>query len=438
MVASLDLSAEQPADPFRIATFNASLNRGAEGQLVTDLSTPDNAQARTVAEIVQRVAPDILLINEFDYDAGGTAAALFQQNYLGVGQNGARPLAYDHVFVAPSNTGLPSGFDLDNDGTVGGPNDALGFGLFPGQFGMALFSRYPILTDQVRTFQTFLWQDMPGALLPDDPATPAPNDWYSPEELDVLRLSSKSHWDIPILVDGEVVHVLAAHPTPPVFDGPEDRNGLRNHDEIRFFSDYVTPGQGGYIYDDQGRPGGLDAGARFVILGDMNADPFDGDSVDGAIRQLLDNPRIDDTMPPASAGGPEQAALQGGANATHQGNPAFDTADFADTTPGNLRVDYVLPSAQGLDPQGGGVFWPTSTDPHFGLVGTFDPNLPGGFPSSDHRLVWADLGLTPTDPDFGTIDGTRTATPTGGLQPDNALALVGVRVADLDADGILM
>jgi hypothetical protein len=98
----------------------------------------------------------------------------------------------------------------------------------------------------------------------------------------------------------------------------------------------VTPGAGGYIYDDAGRFGGLPEGARFVVLGDMNADPFDGDSVDSAIRQLLDNPAVDASLGPASAGGPEQARLQGGANTTHGGDPAFDTADFADTAPGNL------------------------------------------------------------------------------------------------------
>ena len=47
----------------KFATFNASLNRNTEGQLVTDLSTPDNVQAQNVAEIIQRVNPDILLIN---------------------------------------------------------------------------------------------------------------------------------------------------------------------------------------------------------------------------------------------------------------------------------------------------------------------------------------------------------------------------------------
>jgi 3-phytase len=374
----------------RFASFNASLNRNSAGQLITDLSTPNNSQAQNVAEIIQRTNPDVVLINEFDYYENGQAAELFRQNYLQVGQNGATPVDYPYFYVAPSNTGVPSGFDLDNNGTVGGPNDALGFGFFPGQFGMVLFSKYPIDFENVRTFQEFLWKDMPGALLPDDPTTPAPNDFYSPEELEILRLSSKSHWDVPINVNGEIVHVLASHPTPPVFDGPEDRNGTRNFDEIRFWKDYITPGQGDYIYDDNGSFGGLTPGARFVIMGDQNSDPLDGDSIPGAIQQLLDNPLVNTSTIPSSAGGTAAAQRQGGANTTHQSDPAFDTADFADTTPGNLRADYVLPS-NNLGINGAGVFWPTPDDPLFRLVGDFDPTIPGGFPSSDHRLVYVDV-----------------------------------------------
>ena len=186
--------------PVRFATFNASLNRRAAGELVADLSTPANAQAATVAEIIQRVRPDVLLINEFDYDADGLAARLFQENYLSVAHDRAEPIIYPHRYVAPSNTGIPSGHDLNNNGVVGGPDDAFGFGFFPGQFGMAVYSMHPILLDDVRTFQRFLWADMPGALLPDDPATATPADWYSAEELAVLRLSSKSHWDLPIRI----------------------------------------------------------------------------------------------------------------------------------------------------------------------------------------------------------------------------------------------
>ncbi|HEU4400107.1 MAG TPA: endonuclease/exonuclease/phosphatase family protein [Actinomycetota bacterium] len=369
----------------RFATFNASLNRAVDGELVADLSTPDDPQAQAVAEIVQRVRPDVLLVNEFDFDAQGLAAGLFQRNYLSVGHNGAAPIHYPFRFVAPSNTGVPSGFDLDNNGSVGGPNDAFGFGAFPGQFGMAVFSRFPILGRHVRTFQLFLWKDMPGALLPDDPATPAPADWYSPEELAVFRLSSKSHWDVPVLIGDKVVHALVSHPTPPVFDGPEDRNGTRNFDEIRLWADYVVPTRGSYLYDDQGARGGLEPGASFVIMGDQNSDPSDGDSVPGAAQQLLENPRVNTSLTPSSPGGPEQAALQGGANLAHRGDPAFDTADFLDVPgPGNLRADYVLPS-RNLRMLEARVFWPLSADPLFRLVGVFP------FPSSDHRLVWVDM-----------------------------------------------
>jgi hypothetical protein len=372
-------------DTVRFATFNASLNRAVEGELVADLSTPEDVQAQTVAEIIQRVRPDVLLINEFDFDAQGTAAQLFQSNYLSVPHNGADPITYPYRYVAPSNTGVPSGFDLDNNGIVGGGNDAFGFGEFPGQFGMAVYSQYPIQTPLVRTFQHFLWKDMPGALLPDDPSTLAPADWYSPDELDVFRLSSKSHWDLPILVNGRIVHLLASHPTPPVFDGPEDRNGTRNFDEIRFWADYVTSGATSqYIYDDEGGRGGLSPGASFVIVGDQNSDPLDGDSIEGAAQQLIEHPRVNVSSTPDSEGAVEQSALQGGANLSHQSDPRFDTADFADGAPGNLRADYVLPS-KSLRIADSGVFWPLSTDPLFRLVGTFP------FPSSDHRMVWVDV-----------------------------------------------
>ena len=370
-------------DEVRFATFNASLNRAAAGELRADLSTRDDVQARNVAETIQRVRPDVVLVNEFDYDP--TAARLFRENYLEVGQRGARPITYRYAFIAPSNTGVPSGFDLDNNGAVGGGNDAFGFGEFAGQYGMLVLSQHPIRTREVRTFQTFRWADMPGALLPDDPATPQPADWYSPEELEVVRLSSKSHWDVPIRVGRRTIHLLASHPTPPTFDGPEDRNGLRNHDEIRFWADYVRGGRHArYIYDDAGRRGGLAGGTRFVIAGDQNADPFDGDSVDAAIDQLLRHPRVRDPRP-RSRGGVEAAATQGGANASHRGDPALDTADFADApAPGNLRADYVLPS-RNQPVRGAGVFWPVSTDPLARLTGTFP------FPTSDHRLVWVDV-----------------------------------------------
>jgi hypothetical protein len=382
------LADDDPPIVVRFATFNASLNRFNAGDLATELATTGSPQPDTVAEIIQRTRPDVLLINEFDFDAAGVAAQGFQDNYLSVAHGDASPINYPYRFVAPSNTGIPSGFDLDNDGSVGGPNDAFGFGFFPGQFGMVVYSMYPIDVDAIRTFQLFLWKDMPDALLPKNPDG---TDWYSPAELDVFRLSSKSHWDVPILIYGKLVHFLVSHPTPPVFDGPEDRNGTRNHAEIRFWSDYISPGKkSNYIYDDEGNFGGLQPGALFVIAGDQNADPFDADSIIGAAQQLLEHPLVNTKVTPSSEGGPEQSALQGGANDTHLGDPAFDTADFSDFDPGNLRVDYVLPR-KNLKINDAGVFWPLSTDPLFSLVGTFP------FPSSDHRLVWIDVRVPVDD-----------------------------------------
>ena len=378
-----------PPPEVRFATFNASLNRFNAGDLATELSAPGSAQPDVIAEIIQRVRPDVLLINEFDFDAGNVALEGFQTNYLSVAHGTAAPIVYPYRFTAPSNTGIPSGFDLDNSGSVGGPGDAYGFGFFPGQFGMAVYSMHPIDLTNIRTFQLFLWKDMPGALLPEDPpGTP----WYSPAELDVFRLSSKSHWDVPIEIGKTTVHFLVSHPTPPVFDGPEDRNGTRNHDEIRFWADYVHPGRSGYIYDDAGNFGGLAGDARFVIAGDQNSDPLDGDSIPGSIQQLLDHPKVNTKVTPDSPGAIEQNVLQGNANTLHLSDPAFDTADFFDGfppapfggAPGNLRADYVLPR-KNMKITDAGVFWPESTDPDFALVGTFP------FPSSDHRLVWIDV-----------------------------------------------
>ena len=379
----------------RVATYNASLNRASQGQLATDLATGNNAQAKQVAEILQRVRPDVVLINEFDYDPANPSLARdrFHNNYLAVAQNGQTPLNYPYRYAAPSNTGVASQFDLDNNGfantTVPPANastavkdnygdDCFGFGWFPGQYSFAIYSRFPFDLTTIRTFQSFKWKDMPGAVFPPG--------WYSDSELEVFRLSSKNHIDVQIQVKpGQILHLLASHPTPPSFDGAEDRNGRRNHDEIRFWADYISDRS--YIYDDLGGVGGLSAALgdqRFVILGDLNADPVDGDSFQGAVNQLRTHPLVNVSVDPSSPGGPQQSTLQGGRNTAHVGNPAYDTADFNDSSVGNLRVDHLLPSKAGFTITNAGVFWPLNNDPTFPLVS-----------ASDHRLVWMDLTMTP-------------------------------------------
>jgi 3-phytase len=396
----------QGQDPVRFATYNASLNRGSQGELLVDLSTPNDVQAGNVAEVIQRTRPDVLLVNEFDFYQDGLAVDLFQENYLSISQGGAEAIEYPYRMAFPSNTGLLSGFDLNQNGFTATPadlgtfayaDDSWGFGQFPGQFAFAVFSMYPIVEDEVRTFQNFLWRDMPGSLLPTDPNTG--DSFYSEEILDQFPLSSKNHADVPIDVDGTTVHFLVSHPTPPVFDGLEDRNGTRNHDEIRFWADYVGPGKsrGAYIYDDAGEQGGLQPGSIFVIAGDQNSDPFDGDSIPGSAQLLTEHPLVNTKVTPSSEGGVDRAAAQPG-NETHLGDPANDTADFSEPPfgPGNLRADYVLASKT-LQIRDAGVFWPADDDPLSRLTGTGIFGDP--VPTSDHRLVWVDVthGTFPKD-----------------------------------------
>ncbi len=372
-----------PPEPvsLRVATFNASLFRSGDGDLRSDLPGGADADALRVAEVLQRVRPDIVLINEFDWDDGGEAARVFSAEYLAVGQNGAEALEYPYWYVPTTNTGAHSGVDLDGNGeAVSAPgsqsygNDAFGFGQFPGQYGMVVFSRYVLDAQRPRTFQTLRWADMPDNLLP--------TDWYSEEAASVFRLSSKNHVDLAVDVDGHTLHILASHPTPPSFDGSEDRNGRRNHDEIRLWNDYVTGGQAAaYIQDDAGTAGGLDASAHFVILGDQNSDPNDGDSRREALTALLANPRVQDTQP-ASDGAAAAAISDGRVNQTHTGDARLDTADFSDNQVGNLRVDYALPSAT-LQVVDSGVFWP-APDTEFADL----ENV------SDHHLVWVDIVIS--------------------------------------------
>jgi hypothetical protein len=362
------------ADTLRIATFNTSLYSDKEGGLIGRLQQNDLA-AKKIAATIQHQRPAIVLLNEFDYDPEGNAADLFQKQYLGKSQFGQKAIHYRYRFIAPVNTGVPSGFDLNNDGRVGGGNDAFGFGLHPGQYGMLVLSQYPIDVSSVRTFQKFLWKDMPGARVPVK-ADGSP--WYTSAAWNAFRLSSKSHWDVPVRAPLGTVHILASHPTPPVFDGEEDRNGKRNADEIRFWDEYVRTQDNPWIIDDMGLRGGLGNAKRFVIVGDLNADPADGDGIRAAIVDLLENPSVMRMPTPSSEGGAETAAIDAGANLKHRAPASHDTGRFGPKV-GNLRLDYALPSV-GFRVRAKGVFWPKSGEPGAEWLD-----------ATDHRMVWVDV-----------------------------------------------
>lgn len=359
----------------KVATFNVSMEATNYAKadekafslqaLIDQLASGDNQQIKNVAEIIQLTQPDIILLNEFDYIAEpDKGVKAFLTNYLSVSQNGAQPVSYPYFYLAPVNTGVKVPEQASTKRLT-----HFGFGRYPGQYGMVVLSKYPIDSSKVRTFQNFLWQDMPNNLMPVDERG---NDWFPEQSKQIMRLSSKSHWDLPINVCGNEVHVLASHPTPPVFDGPEDRNGRRNFDEIRFWRDYLEGNETSYHYDDKGIQGGIVKDAKFVILGDLNASNVDGDAYPGAIDNLLKNPLVNSYTAPTSKGGKE--------NKPDNAHSSSHTAGWG------MRADYVLPSSN-IEVTASGVFWPSSLNEMSRLVKDRRS-------SSDHRLVWVEMNLT--------------------------------------------
>jgi hypothetical protein len=326
-------SAQQPIQVVRFGAVAVELPR--------DLRGGQSAPARQLAEVVQRCAVDVLLVSGLD-DAAATAAVLADE-YLAVGQNEQKGLVFAHRYSGPSSAAS-----------------------------MALLSRYPIRSDEIRTFSHLHWQAMPS---PSRPTAIDDTDWAT------ARLSTHGHWDVPIQLTarGPAVHCLCSAPTSPRRSAAGSQ---RNHDEIRLWAEYLTAGND-WLRDDAGAVGGLAADARFVVLGDLECDPLDGGGEPGTMAQLLGHARVQDPEP-RSAGAALASKEQWGANAGQRGNPALDTCDLPDEPgkdPGNLRLDYVLPS-RSLTVVASEVFWPPPRDPAAALLA-----------SSTHRLVWLEIAV---------------------------------------------
>ncbi len=289
---------------------------------------------------------DLLLLTGIDYDAGGqTLAALG----AALAQAGT---PYPHLLPLRPNSGLPTGFDLNGDGKIAGKPDAMAFAGFAGERGMALLSRLPIDTAQIRDFTEFLWADLPQNLSPDT----------APALRALQRLSSFGHYDIPVtLAQGGRLHLLATYAgSPNNFDGAEARNFARNHDETAFWLRMLAnelpfaPPQ-----------------SPFVILGQFTLDPNDGGGNSAALKTLLAHPMLQDPRPRGTSGRSDMGQT---------GDAAQDTVLY--DTLGGLRVDYILPSAD-MQVAGAGVVWPPDTDPKAAELAT----------ASRHRPVWVDITL---------------------------------------------
>ncbi|MEO0486162.1 MAG: endonuclease/exonuclease/phosphatase family protein [Pseudomonadota bacterium] len=310
------------ADPVRIATYHTELERRHPGLFLRDLGRDALDIAHVLAQM-EDVNADVWVLQGIDYDFGGQAIATL-----------AGRAGYAHWLSAAPNTGRRSGVDLDGDGTVGGPRDAQGYGWFSGQGAMAVLSRYPLTLVAERTAD--IWADLPWATLP---VSSDGSPFLSAEARAAQRLSTTAHWAIDVAAPSGTFTLLTAHATAPVFDGPEDRNGYRNADELRLLLDML---------------GAVDG--PVVIAANLNLDPDGGAGQREVAATLLADPRLQDP---------------------HPGQPS---ADFGAESAGKLRVSYVLPTTH----------WRVVAA---GVAWSDVPTPKGDIRFTRHHPVWADLVL---------------------------------------------
>jgi hypothetical protein len=330
--------------------------------LLRDILRGGDPQIAAAAAVIAAIRPDVPVLTSLDYDHGLRGLAGFADVLAGLGVD------YPHRFALRPNSGLASGLDLDGDGRRGQPEDAQGYGWFPGEGGLAILSNRPVMRESVTDFSVILWRDLPGALLP---TTAGGGAFPSVAAQNAQRLPSTAHWVVPIRVTpGQVLSLLVFRATPPVFDGPEDRNGRRNHDEAAFWLRYLN----GELPGHDPPPGPV------AVLGNANLDTQRGAGLGDAMAALLVHPRLQDPKPrrgtlpdaPGFAGELADGGLADG---------GLETVDWPDG-PGRQRVDYVLPDA-GLRVVGSGVFWPPPGAPMAETVAA----------ASAHRAVWVDVEI---------------------------------------------
>ena len=352
------LSGGARAETLRIASYNVGLDRDGPGLLLRDILRTDSVQIVALVDVISEVSPDILVLQKFDFDHGNLALLAFSALLSRAG------MTYPYLFSRAPNSGVATGLDMDGDGYFGDDSDAQGFGRFRGNGGLAILSKFPLQSEAARDFSDLLWKDLPGAIAPTIEGRPFPSD----AAFAVQRLSNTSHWEVPVVLpDGTPILLWTMYAAPPVFDDQHDRNGRRNHDEAAFWLRYMDGDLPETPPDDP-----------FVLLGGFNLDPADGQGRPGALLALLGDPRIQDVRP-SSQGARLASETQRSVNITHAGEASLDTVDWPDTAgrPGNMRVDYVLPSSDLLVVDSG-VHWPTD--------GASDA-------ASTHHLVWVDIAF---------------------------------------------
>jgi Endonuclease/Exonuclease/phosphatase family len=348
----------------RVAQYNIQLLSTLK------LTNPTDPQVVAAVDVISRFSPDVISINEMMFDFPNDGSTPTPGSFDGGAENAER-LA-DRLNA--KNTGAPYAYTLITLGNAGQPwsgydatqhdpyFEKAGNATIPGSINIALISRYPILKNEVRVIADFAWADLPEGKYPEMESAlgitvPAGHPLFQ------MALVVA-----PVDVQGTVVHMVMLHTVPPV--GAE-ANKYRNHDELtgmRLFIEGKLPNQAP-----------LPPGARYVLLGDFNADGDHGDGFPEAIGQLLTHPLLYPFQPEGAG----SLGVSPELNTTASVCPAANGPD--PSTGSQFQLDYLLPSATIGAPTDGGVFFPDSA--------TTPEDWTLACAVSDHMMVWADLPL---------------------------------------------
>lgn len=312
------------AEIIRFATYDTGLGRKGPGVMLRDLRAARNEQSEAALAVIAAGQADVILLMDVDWDQGSLGLDALAERLADLGQS------YPYRLSLRPNSGIPSGVDLDGDGTTHEARDALGYGWFTGDSGLVVLSRYPL--GRTRDLSDMRWSDRSEAaqLLP-------------PEARQIVPLATTAQWVVPVMLGATEITLITLSAGTPVFDGPEDRNGLRNRDELALVSELAR---------DADLP---------LVMGRANQDPERGEGVREALSDLLNLTALQDARPTAPDGSSATVRWDG---------------------PGEMRVDYVLPP-RALSVVGAGVLWPEPGDPLRAITETAGPA----------RLVWVDVAV---------------------------------------------
>lgn len=261
---------ESPGPQLRVATLDVNLSAELPGELATQLSGGQDPRAQQAATAIGQSHADVLLLTDFDADE--QALRIFNDEYLRQAQPDTAESDYPYRYVGPSNKGVPSGADLDQDKIVGGAADAWGRGEFPGQGSMVLLSKHPIDQERIKTVTELRWADMPDSAIAEAK--------LSETVVSAMPVMESGLWDIPVQVAGQEIRVIAVR-----VDRDQDNAHYaqpRRGDQLNVIGDWVAAAD--YLRSDNGAKPPTDG--AYVVLGELGQGTAQNSSVDRLLEKI--------------------------------------------------------------------------------------------------------------------------------------------------------